>query len=553
VVDQFAAWVAAERLPLLPPDGGFARLRREGLYVRQLEYQHSATDTAPGHASLYTGGPPRISGITGNEQPVDLRHSVSILRDPTTLAVNIDGPVQGLPGSSAARLQSDTVADRLRAAHPEAVIVSLSIKDRGAIFGGGRHPTASIWFDIDHDEFVTSTAFARQLPAWARGLVERPSVQALRHTPWTVSDPTWLKRHVTTTDDQPGEGDFDGLGTTFPHVLTQAMRPSSAFRATPIADESLLRLAVAALDGAGLKERRTPALLAISFSSNDYVGHIFGPTSWEHWDNLYRLDRTLGRLLAALDERLGPDGYAVMLSGDHGVGLLPETIATTHAACAGAKPGAAAPNDPWHRHCGGGERLHHDLMAEELEAEARRALGKGRWVLGVADPWVHFRPEALALPPARRDRLVKALVRRLSKHPGVARVYDVRSLAGECPPYPDVSEPALACRSYRPGSDTGLYIVTHPGSFFDTHYARGRGLNHGSPYLFDRTVPLLVRAPGRVPAGRMLTDPHRFDAFARTAAALLEIPPPSAATGGTDLTRSAATNGPPTSQRSAAR
>jgi hypothetical protein len=65
-------------------------------------------------------------------------------------------------------------------------------------------------------------------------------------------------------------------------------------------------------------------------------------------------------------------------------------------------------------------------------------------------------------------------------------------------------------------------------------------------------VPLLVRAPGRVPAGQVLTDPHRFDAFARTAAALLEIPPPSAATGGTDLTRASA-SGPATSQRSAAR
>src|SRR3954464_10922170 len=48
VVDQLAAWVMAERLPSLSPDGAFARLRREGLFVRELRYEHATTSTAPG-------------------------------------------------------------------------------------------------------------------------------------------------------------------------------------------------------------------------------------------------------------------------------------------------------------------------------------------------------------------------------------------------------------------------------------------------------------------------------------------------------------------------
>jgi arylsulfatase A-like enzyme len=104
--------------------------------------------------------------------------------------------------------------------------------------------------------------------------------------------------------------------------------------------------------------------------------------------------------------------------------------------------------------------------------------------------------------------------------------------------------------------------VAKRGSFFDTHYARGFGLNHGSPYLFDRTVPLLVRAPGIVPAGGYVRKPIRFDAYARTAAALLGVPPPSAAVSGADLTRlagaptapaAAPAAAPATSQRSAER
>src|SRR5947199_298361 len=66
VVDQLAAWIAAQRWPLLPPEGGFARLRREGTYAKEMRYAHAATDTAPGHAALYTGNTPRGSGIFGN-------------------------------------------------------------------------------------------------------------------------------------------------------------------------------------------------------------------------------------------------------------------------------------------------------------------------------------------------------------------------------------------------------------------------------------------------------------------------------------------------------
>src|SRR6185503_739698 len=44
VVDQLAAWMADERWAALPSDGGFARLQREGLYVRELRFAHSNTE-----------------------------------------------------------------------------------------------------------------------------------------------------------------------------------------------------------------------------------------------------------------------------------------------------------------------------------------------------------------------------------------------------------------------------------------------------------------------------------------------------------------------------
>jgi hypothetical protein len=84
-----------------------------------------------------------------------------------------------------------------------------------------------------------------------------------------------------------------------------------------------------------------------------------------------------------------------------------------------------------------------------------------------------------------------------------------------------------------------FYLVAAPGTFFDPDLAAGKGTNHGSPYLYDRAVPLIVRAPGRVPAGVTQAAPMSFTAFARTAASLLGIPdlPAVADSDAPDLTR----------------
>src|SRR6185436_12544497 len=139
-------------------------------------------------------------------------------------------------------------------------------------------------------------------------------------------------------------------------------------------------------------------------------------------------------------------------------------------------------------------------------------------------------PRARALPAADRRRLVTAIGAVLHERFDVAEVVDVGSAPPTCPsPAADDSRAANICRSIRPDGPGDLYLAVGPGSFFDPRLAAGAGTNHGSPYLYDRAVPLLVRAPGRVAAGVVRDAPVAFGAFARTAAALLGIAPPPAA------------------------
>ena len=107
----------------------------------------------------------------------------------------------------------------------------------------------------------------------------------------------------------------------------------------------------------------------------------------------------------------------------------------------------------------------------------------------------------------------------------------------DCPPFADESVGALVCRSVAPAvRDRGAayYVVLAPGSFFDPTVVVGKGTSHGSPYVYDRTVPLLVRAPGRVAAGGVAST-TTFNAFVDTAAELLGIAPPHDAATGASL------------------
>ena len=142
-------------------------------------------------------------------------------------------------GSSLALLKVDTLADALVAARPGAEVYSFSLKDRGALFGGGRHPKLALWLDTEGGTLVTSTAFATSVPAWAAPFADGAAVMRAFAPAWEPLDAGWIAANAATRDDQDGEGDYLGLGVVFPHKATSV----KAMRATPAGDRLLLELA----------------------------------------------------------------------------------------------------------------------------------------------------------------------------------------------------------------------------------------------------------------------------------------------------------------------
>jgi hypothetical protein len=110
-------------------------------------------------------------------------------------------------------------------------------------------------------------------------------------------------------DDREYETDFAGFGRTFPHAygMVDDKYVTPRLTLSPPDDELMLAFAKALFDNEGPGQDEVPGYLAVSFSSTDYVGHVFGASSLESEDSLARLDRTLAELFAYVDDKIGQD------------------------------------------------------------------------------------------------------------------------------------------------------------------------------------------------------------------------------------------------------
>ena len=445
----------------------------------------------------------------------------SSLRDAELRAIDPSGP-EAHAGIGLGTLHAETIADDLRAHAPHATIIAISLNDRGAVFACGHHPDAAIWYEPRSDAFITSSAFANSFPAWAK-FIDDGAIQKLREDPWTLLDPVFVSSHAKQPDAQTGESEVFGFGKTFPHSFATARIPPIAFRASPRGDDAVLMLATAAIDQ---RKPSEPMLLAISLSSYDYVNHFYGPDSWEAWDELLRLDRALAKFFGVLDQKVGAENWSLVLSGDHGGPPLPEAPDAARPWCAKGEE-----SDFWQRPCRKTGRIFPDAVEEAARDAAKKALGAGDWILGVASPYVFYTQSATDLPADRRKKLDDAVTKALLANPEIDRVYGAPT--SPCPPESEeggtsqtATIDALACRSLSPTNKSALFFMEKKGSFVDTDYDLGKGMSHGGPYLFDRSVPLIVRAPHRVHGGVTIQEPIGFGAYVRSLAALLGVPAP---------------------------
>lgn len=302
---------------------GFRLLTEHGAFMTFAHYNYSPTVTGPGHASFLSGSPPSVHGIISNDW-FDKRtlKTMNCVSDPDVQGVGAEGTV----GQRSPRnFIGSTFADEMRLRYHSKVI-GISHKDRGAILPAGKKPAGAYWFDSASGNFITSTYYLPELPAWVREFNDRKRPAAFVGQTWKrLLDPKLYQW----PDEAVGEGTMPGEKTkSFDHVI--APSPTEGFETiipTPFGNQLLAEFALAAIEGEKLGAGSQPDLLCISFSSVDAAGHRFGPYSQEIQDMVLRLDRELNDLFTLLDKKLGLANVAIVLTADHGVAPTPEFAA----------------------------------------------------------------------------------------------------------------------------------------------------------------------------------------------------------------------------------
>lgn len=481
VVDQFPAYLMSHLDEAFT--GGLRRLLDEGFLYENATHDHSITETAPGHATISTGTEPARHGVPANDwwETVDGQARLVLnIEDPESPLLDDDRIV----GASPAVLLRDGLADWIQDADGDSRVVSISGKDRGAVLLAAHSDAHAYWFDAPLGRFVTSRHYRRGYPDWVDDFNDDVLPTLVGDSVWHLEVPEPL-RGLARADAFAWEG--DGAHTTFPHAFADRQSgevvPSiwAWWATTPALDGATLKLATLAIEHEDLGADETPDLLAISLSAADRVGHGYSPGSLEQLDNLLRLDREVGAFLEMLDARFGPGGYVLAFTSDHGALEMPEVRA------AAGLPGV---------------RLTTDSVASlqaVVDRVSRTAQGPAALARGLAEgvPAVSWIDRAW-------------LQSDLEAHPAEPDSFTQLVIDGRFPGRPS----GLLTRA-------GIEMMLSEG-VLTWSYPVGTG--HGSPYHYDRHVPLIFYGAGIAPG----SSPDRVSVadVAPTLAALIGVPFP---------------------------
>ncbi|MEO6611884.1 MAG: alkaline phosphatase PafA [Chitinophagaceae bacterium] len=480
-------------------NGGFKRLLNQGFTCENTLIPFAPTVTACGHSSIYTGSVPAINGITGNfwwdrEQ----MRSVYCTEDKT---VNTVGNNSVLGKMSPRNMLVTTIGDELRlATNFRSKVVGIAIKDRGGILPAGHSANAAYWYDNTVGSWISSTYYMNELPNWATDFNNQKLVDKYYKDGWSLLYPaaTYIQ---STADEKSYEA--KPFGAKFPYDMKAfSGKDYTKITSTPMGNTLTAEFAKAAVINEQLGTDNITDLLAISFSSPDYIGHTFGPNSIEAEDGFLRLDKDLGNLFEFLDKKVGKDQYTVFLSADHGVTQVPEFMKENKL------PGG---------------RVYMAVMMTQLNKTLNEKFKVNNIIVADDNYQLHFNHPLLDSATLNEKEVIDWAVDYLSSEPGIARVFALADL--NTVPLPAVIRKMLN-NGYYPRRNGEIQVILQPG-YIDAFSATGT--THGLWNPYDAHIPLLWYGWGIKP-GKTNRETYMTD-IAPTIAAMLHIQMPSGNTG----------------------
>ena len=501
---------------------GFRYLMDNGTYYTNAYYQHGNTETIVGHVSLATGAPPSVHGMVGNvwydrnkERLVynveDGNYQMLNAGAGVNKATEID-PTQKIAtkdGRSPDPILATTFSDELAISNNGvSKIFSVSVKDRGAISLGG-HLGKAFWFSKAQSEFVTSNYYYDKYPQWVTDWNQQKLAEQYSNTRWELSLPP--EKYTVKESNPDYKVDLDGFKRTFPHPYSSVDNKyySTTLTVSPAGDELTENFASTLLKQENLGKGTFPDYLSVSFSSNDYVIHMYGPTSLETEDNLIRLDKTIAKLLKNIDQQVGLENTLIVLSADHGASEAPAVVN----ALGGHQPATFDQKQ---------------LISPQLLTHLKTEFSLGEDAIRLyAQPYIYLNHNVIKKKGVSLEKVQMVVAEELLKINGIA--YAVTSTDIEKNQVPNTHTMQLVKNNYHPARSGDVYIVYQPRNFINDMDGLTIASTHGSPWRYDTYVPVIF-AGYNIDDKQISREITPYD-IAPTLSSILGITQPSGATG----------------------
>ena len=265
----------------------------------------------------------------------------------------------------------------------------------------------------------------------------------------------------------------------------------------------------AAIEGENLGSNPSgaPDILAISWTSHDYVNHLFGPESRQSQDQTVRLDRVFAELIDYLDQRIGLQNVLITLSADHGFMNVPEYSAS--------------------RRLDAG-RIDPDKMIEAVNAALSAKFGEGKYITAWWNPNLYVDYQARQTHASSTAWKSRTAAQDVPARPIPAwkPCSPARSSSRVMLPQTKLARQVTLAWHQQISGD--IVVMNKPNWYLfakPTTYAS----THGSPWAYDTNVPLAMYGPSWINPGKY-GDSEVVD-LARTIAFILNVRPPNGCEG----------------------
>lgn len=459
VIDQFRSdFLTRHMLKFLPErlsngqPGGFRYLLKNGAYFPHGHYNVLQNMTGPGHAMISTGAYPYRMGIPLNIwfDPV-LQSPIYCAWNPRFLALSKNAP-EKIKEFSPGYLLGTTFGDELKIASADSKVVSVSLKDRSAIFLGGKSADHVLWFDSKKSEWMSGSFYLgeKELPPWVKNLnlqIEKKKGQIYE---WKALNNVMAK------------------GASQKAVLRKGQIGNKEILDYPFGVDLTTDAAIEAVKNVKLGLDSATDLLAISYSSHDYLGHALGPHAPEMEEMTLAEDRSLAKLLGALEAQLGGrlQDAIFVLTADHGIPHHPDTLMKARI---------------------DGGAIDSETMMKQAEAALVKKFGaskKGSWLAFEAILHFYFSKNIEIEIPSKREEAENVVKEVFLRSPGVFLAFSRSDVLNRRLPGGELEKQIL--RSYFNGRSGDIVVIPKP--YFYGEYGT---VDHVSSYSYDRTVPIV--------------------------------------------------------------